>query len=310
MASQFSDEERERAIREKVAEKVERVAGKVAEHAARHERMAERAAAKAEALDRKVAKVVRHAEALERAAAQIGALELWTRPPPRARRPRFTREAIAQAAMRIADTEGFGAVSMRRLATELDAGTMTLYHYVRTKDELLSLLVDAVMGEVVIPDDEPMPDDWRAALTMVAERTRAALTRHPWIMDMTEDPAIGPNSVRHFDQSLQAVSSLPLELAERFDIVSAVDEYVFGYCLQFRNNRALAEPSHDAEMVRYVEGLVATGAYPQLAAIAGEEGLEPGWRRIEAHLRDPERFSRNLARLLDGIALSIPTDGG
>ena len=289
------DDPRERALREKVAAKVELAAAKVAEHAARHERMAEKAAATA--------------EALERAAAQIGALDLWTRPAPSARRPRFTREAIAQAAMRIADMEGFGAVSMRRIATELDAGTMTLYHYVRTKHELLSLLVDAVMGELLVPDDEPMPEDWRAALTMVAERTRAALTRHPWIMDMTEDPAIGPNSVRHFDQSLQAVASLRLDLAERFDIVSAVDEYVFGYCLQFRNNRAPEEQSFDDEMVRYVEGLVATGSYPQLAAIAGEEGLEAGWRKIEAHLRDPDRFSRNLARLLDGIALSVGVAG-
>ena len=49
-------------------------------------------------------------------------------------------------------------MSMRRIAAELDAGTMTLYHYVRTKDELLTLVVDAVMGEVVIPPDEPMPD--------------------------------------------------------------------------------------------------------------------------------------------------------
>ena len=53
--------------------------------------------------------------------------------------------------MRIADAEGFDALSMRRLAAELDAGTMTLYHYVRTKDELLALVNDAVMGEVVVP---------------------------------------------------------------------------------------------------------------------------------------------------------------
>ena len=117
--------------------------------------------------------------------------------------------------MRIADAEGFAAVSMRRIATELDAGTMTLYHYVRTKDELLTLVVDAVMGEVVIPATEPIPTDWRAALTMVAERTRAALERHPWILDITDDPAVGPNSVRHFDQSLQAVASLNLPLTDK-----------------------------------------------------------------------------------------------
>ena len=284
-------------IRDLVVEKadlvVEKVAEKVAEKAEKHERMA--------------AKSAKRADAFDRAGEHLGALDLWTRPEPMARRPRFTRESIAAAAMRIADTEGFGAVSMRRIATELGAGTMTLYHYVRTKDELLSLVVDSMMGEVVIPSTEPIPTDWRVALTMVAERTRAALERHPWILDMTDDPAVGPNSVRHFDQTLQTVASLPLSLAERFDIVRAVDEYVFGYCLQHRGTE---ERSADDQMVEYVNGLVATGDYPQLAAVSEEYGLEEGWRQIELHLRDPDRFARNLARLLDGIALSLGTRAG
>ena len=284
-------------IRDLVVEKadlvVEKVAEKVAEKAEKHERMA--------------AKSAKRADAFDRAGEHLGALDLWTRPEPMARRPRFTRESIAAAAMRIADTEGFGAVSMRRIATELGAGTMTLYHYVRTKDELLSLVVDSMMGEVVIPSTEPIPTDWRVALTMVAERTRAALERHPWILDMTDDPAVGPNSVRHFDQTLQTVASLPLSLAERFDIVRAVDEYVFGYCLQHRGTE---ERSADDQMVEYVNGLVATGDYPQLAAVAEEYGLEEGWRQIELNLRDPDRFARNLARLLDGIALSLGTRAG
>ena len=55
----------------------------------------------------------------------VGALDVWIRPTPGTRRPRFTRDEIAQTAIEIADTEGFDAVSMRRIATELDAGTMT-----------------------------------------------------------------------------------------------------------------------------------------------------------------------------------------
>ena len=139
--------------------------------------------------------------------------------------------------MRIADAEGFDAVSMRRIAAELDAGTMTLYHYVRTKDELLTLVVDAVMGEVVVPDRRAVPD--RLARRDDDDRASASapsLERHPWILDITDDPPIGPNSVRHFDQSLQAVASLPIPLADKLDIVSTVDEYVFGYCLHERNN--------------------------------------------------------------------------
>ena len=61
-----------------------------------------------------------------------------------------------------------------------------------------------------------------------------------------------------------------------------------------------------ADMVSYVSGLVDTGEYPQLAALAAEVGLEAGWQQVEAHLRDEDRFGRNLAHLLDGIEASLP----
>ena len=81
----------------------------------------------------------------------------------RARGPpaRFTRDEIARGRDPHRRPEGFDAVSMRRIAAELDAGTMTLYHYVRTKDELLTLVTDAVMGEVVVPPTSEIPTDWR-----------------------------------------------------------------------------------------------------------------------------------------------------
>src|SRR3954471_20048761 len=176
------------AIHDYVSEKVsEKVAAKLA-----------KAQAKVDAHAEKIAVKTQRAEALlDRVSDQLNALEVWTRPAPASRRPRFSRSELAATAVRIADTEGFAAVSMRRIATELGAGTMTLYHYVRTKDELLPLVVDAVMAEVVIPtDDEPMPTDWRAALTLIAERSRAMAERHPWILDITDDPPVGPNSVR------------------------------------------------------------------------------------------------------------------
>jgi AcrR family transcriptional regulator len=302
-------------IRDFVADKV---AEKVAEKVAKHEQVAAKAAKKAQAYDRAAGKIAnkatRHAQmaekaalkakAFERAAEQLSALDLWTRPSPATRRPRFTRDEIAATAMRIADREGFAAVSMRRIASELDSGTMTLYHYVRTKDELLTLVVDAMMGEVVIPAGEPIPTDWRAALTMIAERTRNALENHPWILDISDDPPVGPNSVRHIDQSLQAVSSLDLGLTEKFDIVSAVDEYVFGYCLHHRS-QVSDEESFDDDALAYVNGLVESGDYPQLEVMTREYGLEEGWRLIDKHLRDPRRFDRNLARLLDGIEAEI-----
>jgi AcrR family transcriptional regulator len=255
-------------------------------------------------LERVSAKVQGHQEMLDRLSGHLGALDVWTRIEPAGRRPRFTRDEIAAAAVRIADTEGFAAVSMRHLASELGAGTMTLYHYVRTKDELLTLVTDSVMGEVVMPPDEQLPHHWRDAVTVIARRTRQAMLRHPWILDITDDPPIGPNSVRHFDQSLQAVSSLDLRLGEKLDIVSTIDEYVFGHCLHERNNVQGQNVASD-EMTSYVNSLVATGDYPQLAALADEHGLDGTWALVEDHFRDQGRFERNLRRILDGIEASI-----
>src|SRR5919199_3069026 len=79
---------------------------------------------------------------------------IWTRPEPGQRKPRFTREQLAAAALAIADEEGLDAVTMRRVADALGAGTMTLYHYVQSKDELLILMADAMMGELLVPDGE------------------------------------------------------------------------------------------------------------------------------------------------------------
>src|SRR5271155_1852298 len=107
---------------------------------------------------------------------------IWLRAEPGTRRPGHSRQQIAEVAVRIADDEGFDAVSMRRIAHELGAGTMTLYHYVLNKEELVMLMNDRVMGEILVPDDE-LPADWRAALTAIARRSRRAFERHRWMLD-------------------------------------------------------------------------------------------------------------------------------
>ena len=119
-------------------------------------------------VDAATEKIARKAEAQTRQGTGQGRASTWPRwsgwPPtstPSMSGPGPSRAAgvpaaagtqIAAAAVRIADAEGFEAVSMRRLAAELDAGTMTLYHYVRTKDELLALVTDAVMARAVVAD--------------------------------------------------------------------------------------------------------------------------------------------------------------
>ena len=194
---------------------------------------------------------------------------------------------------------------MRRIAAELDAGTMTLYHYVRTKDELLSLVDRRGDGRGRAPGRRAVPRRLARRDDVIAERTACALVRHPWILDITDDPPVGPNSVRHFDQSLRAVASLPISLARRSSTSSsAVDEYVFGFCLHERNNQQHDGDPFDEQMVGYVNELIATGEYPN-SRRSPNHGLEETWAEMARYFGDPDRFERGLERLLDGFDAAL-----
>ena len=79
---------------------------------------------------------------------------IWLRPEPSGRKPRYTRAEIARTAIGIADAEGFDAVTMKRIAAELGAGTMTLYYYVRNKADIVALMQDAIFDDILVPAGE------------------------------------------------------------------------------------------------------------------------------------------------------------
>ncbi|MFD0591308.1 GntR family transcriptional regulator [Catellatospora coxensis] len=75
------------------------------------------------------------------------------RPRPAAAEP--TREQLVRHALALADAEGLEAVSMRRLATEFGLATMSLYRFVRGKDDLVRLMIDAAFAEAPLPAVPP-----------------------------------------------------------------------------------------------------------------------------------------------------------
>ena len=154
---------------------------------------------------------------------------IWLRPEPNDRRPRFNREQITAAVLKIADDEGFEALTMKRIAAELDCGTMTLYYYVRTKADLVALMHDAILAEILLPQ---LPADWREAVSAIARRTRDVLLAHPWSIASLNDAQFGPNAMRHVEQSLAALDALDLDTAEKLAFWGIVDDYVFGSVLR------------------------------------------------------------------------------
>jgi AcrR family transcriptional regulator len=242
---------------------------------------------------------------------------IWARPEPGSRRPRFTREQIAVTALGIADREGFQAVSMRRVAAELGAATMSLYHYVRTKDELVALMDDALMAETLIPPGE-LPGNWRDALAAVARRTRAVLVGHSWALFALQESQFGPGAMRHFEQSLAVVAGTGLDLAARLDLLAVVDDYVFGNALHAgearkRSAAAAADPGTVSQVIEFGLAQLRTGQFPHTQELLGGKDPRsfpddpPGPAIDEKSLA--EQFERGLQAVLDGAAARMGIAG-
>src|SRR4051794_2787923 len=304
------EKERQERAEARAREKVERAEDRVREHSERAQEQVARALDKvAEAEDKageKVAEAMKRAEGAGAEATGADPVEpmVWFRQEPTSRRPAHSRADIARAAIEIADSEGFDAVSMRRVAQRLGAGTMTLYHYVRNKDELIDLMDDAMMAEVIVPDDE-LPSNWREALAEIARRSRAVWERHAWARDQPQSVRIGPNGMRHFEQSMQAVSGTNLGWLDKVEIINMVDDYVAGYILGQGEAGATTEELRERwvePMSRYLDIQLATGDFPNVQAMTDELGGTRAAINIFVDtIGDAQHFERGLGRLLDGI---------
>ena len=201
---------------------------------------------------------------------------------------------------------------MRNVAAKLGAGTMTLYNYVQTKDELIALMDDALMAEALVPDGQ-LPGNWRDAVAAIARRTWTVLTRHPWALVSLQGAQLGPNTMRHFEQCLAALADTGLANAAKFDLLALVDSYVFGSVLRtaesrHRGNTAQADPETVNAIIEYGMAQLRTGQFPHTEALLGGRDPRtaddtPGPPMDEQGLAD--QFERGLQAVLDGAAARI-----
>ncbi|MEU4834081.1 TetR/AcrR family transcriptional regulator [Streptosporangium sp. NPDC023615] len=144
----------------------------------------------------------------------------------RGRKPSLTVAEITRAAVEVADAEGLAAVSMARIAAHLGNATMTLYRYVKSKDELLLLMADAALdGPPDLPDDV----DWRTGLTLWVKGVLTVLRRHPWAAQIpVSGPPMGPNNLWWFDRALRALAGTGLEEEDKVGVVMGLVTFVHG----------------------------------------------------------------------------------
>lgn len=239
--------------------------------------------------------------------AELGPLELlWglREPPRRGPKRALTVRQIAQVCIGIADSEGLAAISMQRVAGELNYTKMSLYRYVRSKGELLAVATDLAIGDP--PDLGPAADSWRTRLERWARLIRGTWQRHPWLPHVSEwqgspgavrpvqgERPMGPNEVGWVEAAASTLTGLGLSAQEQLDTVFLVSGHL-----------------------RATQAMSTYGVLPwTLGSPAGEtlqaehEDEYPALTALAASDPDPQHsaFDFGLARILDGVQLLIDT---
>jgi AcrR family transcriptional regulator len=204
--------------------------------------------------------------------------------PARVARGSVTIDDVEETALRIADTEGLEALSMRRLASELGLGVMTLYGHVRTKDELIERITERAISELTIPQK----GTWDRRLEVLFTDLRALLLAHPAVLYAdAARPVSGPGALRSADAALGMLRRGGLDGAQAVTGLSTLIAYTFGSAM-FRLHQTADGSEEYSRHVRAAD----PDELPNVAAVA-------------PHLlsRGSEaEFAIGLRLILDGLA--------
>lgn len=201
-------------------------------------------------------------------------------------------------AVALADADGIGAVTMRKLAGRLGVEAMSLYHHVRGKDDVLDGMVDQVFAEVAVPAPGA---DWRAAMRTRCLDLRTALNRHPWALGLMESRRnAGYETLRHHDAVLGCLRGAGFTIPMAAHAYALLDSYVYGFVLQ-----EVHLPFSDGEPIaKVVEELLPedrADGFPHLTEMAREHVLRPGYAF-------GDEFTFGLDLVLDGLARAVEGD--
>jgi AcrR family transcriptional regulator len=196
---------------------------------------------------------------------------------------------------------------MRRIAARIGSAPTSLYWYVSTKEELYELMVDAAIGLIPLP--EQPSGDWRADLAAIARAARHTLSIHPWFAQLGIYPVAGPLTQRFGAVALRSFEGIGLDPATEVNILSTINNYIFGFVQReaaWRRLPARAEPAAAPS------GTAPSGTEPPWPESSGTgangaqpPGLSAEYLSARTNLHGDDSFEWGLDCLLDGIAVRI-----
>ena len=176
----------------------------------------------------------------------------------------LSRDRILQAAVNLADREGLGALTMRRLGAELGVEAMSLYKHVSSKHDILDGIVELVVSRIETPDNAA---HWRDAMRRRAHSAREVLARHSWAIGLLESRrSMGPNQLRYVDAILGSLRSASFSVDDAAHAFWLIDSYVYGHIVQEMSMSGTSSPV--VAPTPAAESDAFSTEYPHLAEVA------------------------------------------
>jgi AcrR family transcriptional regulator len=210
----------------------------------------------------------------------------------RRKRNSLSRDRIADAALDLVDREGVDALTMRRLASELDVGTMTLYGYFSDKDELLDHALDRAARTY---DLSPGEGEWRSRLRELITTIWRSLSEHPSAVRIRSSrPILNPGALTACEAGMTILRDAGFGTREAAAAWRLLFTYVFGYAA-FSSYEPSAELKSEW---RAQLGALPPDRYPLTSGAAGE---------LVNWMAGREPFERGLGLILDGLESRLAT---
>ncbi|WP_433337222.1 TetR/AcrR family transcriptional regulator [Spirillospora sp. CA-294931] len=228
--------------------------------------------------------------------------------PRRGPRPKLTVADVVAAAIAIADAEGLGALSMRRIADRLGVAPMSIYTYVPGKAELIDVMLDRAYGELAPCED----DGWRRGLEHIAREHWALYHRHPWMLEIaTGRPPMGPNLLDKYERELGAVEGVGLTDIEMDATLTLVTGFAASFArisvdlAQAERRTGIDDATWWETTAPLLDKVIEPGRYPLGERVGTAAGQEHN-----AAVAPEHAFEFGLARVLDGLAVLIDSRRG
>lgn len=207
---------------------------------------------------------------------------------------RSSRDAVLHAALRVADTEGLDALTMRRVAAELDIPVMTLYGFVRTKDEILNGLADLALGDV--HSDYRADEPWADQLTVLIRKLRHALSTHPGVVELILTHAVSSGNFDHIREAiLQTLHTAGFERRDALDAMGALVNYALGFAVaEGRRARFPEQTANEPLRLRQLH----PSQFPRLTDTADD---------YLSHLSE-RAFEAGLEYIINGFRARLPSE--